>query len=414
MTADEDDVPPPPPPPQRFRPRSTLASSNLTTFSPRKLKTAIGSTQLSSLSPGRRLTGIMLPLTPKNEEAGSSDEQKKLSTMSPIHHLTSSAGGEHSISQTPSVMFKEVTHNPSPSPSNEDEDDEDEEMAASLMQGSPEPSPEVGPNDKSAGEEKPDDQKTTDDIDEKSSDTEVVKGKRPSDTLLESDKTSLTKRARTDDGEAVPSAPLTPSAPSVPPAPSALSEPLAPPEPDTAIAPQPSSPTADAERAREVTPLVQEERAVAPTVQDESAVKEDDDDVTKRTANDAAQTKFNATSSKPGQKDNAKEDDYESDEDKPLDLAAVNAFEYEQVAKYDGRALNRYEQYRRSDLKNGKVKRVLAALNPSLAKVNEPYIIAVKGLAKMFVGDVTEMALVMKKERGDKGALHPVHLREDF
>lgn len=153
-----------------------------------------------------------------------------------------------------------------------------------------------------------------------------------------------------------------------------------------------------------------EQDAIAPvpskSMEDESVAKEDDEIQPKETT--ATQS---ATQSQPSPKD---EEDDETDDEKPLDLAAMNAFEYERVAQCDGDALRRYEQYRRSDLKNMKVKRILLALNPSLAKVNEPYIIAVKGLAKLFVGDVTETALKVKKERGDKGALQPVHLREAF
>lgn len=101
-------------------------------------------------------------------------------------------------------------------------------------------------------------------------------------------------------------------------------------------------------------------------------------------------------------------------EEAPLDLAAMSAFEYEQVAKLNPVQLRRYEQYRRSDLKNAKVKKVLVNLNPALQKASEQYIIAVKGLAKLFVGDVVECAIEVKKQMGEKGALQPKHLREAY
>lgn len=104
----------------------------------------------------------------------------------------------------------------------------------------------------------------------------------------------------------------------------------------------------------------------------------------------------------------------DDEEEAPLDLAAMSAFEYEQVAKLTPIQLRRYEQYRRSDLKNGKVKKVLVHLNPILTKASEQYVIAVKGLAKLFVGDVVESALGVKKQLGDKGALQPKHLREAY
>lgn len=102
------------------------------------------------------------------------------------------------------------------------------------------------------------------------------------------------------------------------------------------------------------------------------------------------------------------------EEEAPLDLAAMSAFEYEQVAKLNPVQLRRYEQYRRSDLKNAKVKKVLVNLNPALQKASEQYIIAVKGLSKLFVGDVVECAIEVKKQMGEKGALQPKHLREAY
>lgn len=108
-------------------------------------------------------------------------------------------------------------------------------------------------------------------------------------------------------------------------------------------------------------------------------------------------------------------EEVESDgEEAPLDLAKMSKFEYAQVAKLNPAQVRRYEQYRRSDLKNLKVKKVLTSYNPSLAKTSEQYIIAVKGLAKLFVGDVVELALEIKQKRGDKGALQPVHIREAY
>lgn len=168
-----------------------------------------------------------------------------------------------------------------------------------------------------------------------------------------------------------------------------------------------------------------------PSVQDESRVKEEDPEENpeksdnpslhdtpstahRGTNGGTTSPQKNITGNTGTKGTNQPDDDYDSEEERPLDLASINAFEYERVVSTNQAALRRYEQYRRSDLKNNKVKRVLQSLNPSLAKVNEPYIIAVKGLAKMFVGDVTEMAIRVRIERGDKGALQPSHLREAY
>lgn len=97
-----------------------------------------------------------------------------------------------------------------------------------------------------------------------------------------------------------------------------------------------------------------------------------------------------------------------------FDLAQMRNFEHAQVSKLNPRQLRRYELFRRSDLKNSKIKKILAGLNPALGKVPDPYVIAVKGLAKVFVGDVVESALEVQKERGDSGPLQPKHLREAY
>lgn len=102
------------------------------------------------------------------------------------------------------------------------------------------------------------------------------------------------------------------------------------------------------------------------------------------------------------------------DEDAPLDLMKMREFEFTQVSNLTPAQLRRYEQYRRSDLKSVKVRKVLTALNPMMQKATDPYVIAVKGLAKLFVGDVVETALQVRKERGEVGALTPKQIREAY
>lgn len=122
------------------------------------------------------------------------------------------------------------------------------------------------------------------------------------------------------------------------------------------------------------------------------------------------------TSGTPTKNTNAHADPKHQDSDEddaPLNLAQISSYEYEQVAKLNPIQLRRYEQYRRSDLKNAKVRRLILAISPT-SKPNDPYIIAVKGLAKLFVGDIVETALHAKKTLGDKGALQPKHIREAY
>jgi transcription initiation factor TFIID subunit 11 len=106
----------------------------------------------------------------------------------------------------------------------------------------------------------------------------------------------------------------------------------------------------------------------------------------------------------------------EEEEDIEMDVNAMRRHEYEQVARFGPNQLHRYEQYRRSDLKKDKFKRVLAAINPMFAKIasSDPFLIAVKGLTKLFVGDVVEAALDVRKDCGDTGPLQPKHLREAY
>lgn len=104
----------------------------------------------------------------------------------------------------------------------------------------------------------------------------------------------------------------------------------------------------------------------------------------------------------------------ERDGEGPLDLAAIRQFEYEAVSRFGQKTLRRYESYRRSDLKKDKVKKVCQSINPALAKVTDQYLIALKGLAKVFVGDVVETAIEVKEQFGDTGPIQPKHLREAF
>lgn len=99
------------------------------------------------------------------------------------------------------------------------------------------------------------------------------------------------------------------------------------------------------------------------------------------------------------------------DDDEELDLAAMRNHEYEQVARFGPAQLRRYESYRRSDLKKEKIRRVLAAINPILGRTTDQFLIAIKGLAKVFVGDVVEASLEVRDECGDTGALQTKHLR---
>lgn len=77
-----------------------------------------------------------------------------------------------------------------------------------------------------------------------------------------------------------------------------------------------------------------------------------------------------------------------------------------QVATFTADEMRRYEAYRRSDLKKERVKKVLSGISPVFDKMapSDAYVIAVKGLAKLFVGDVVETAATVAAEWGDRTA----------
>lgn len=113
------------------------------------------------------------------------------------------------------------------------------------------------------------------------------------------------------------------------------------------------------------------------------------------------------------------------DDEQPLDLAAIQSHVSAQVATFTADEMRRYEAYRRSDLKKERVKKVLSGISPVFDKMapSDAYVIAVKGLAKLFVGDVVETAATVAAEWGDRPAgdqglaapaLQPKHLREAY
>lgn len=150
-----------------------------------------------------------------------------------------------------------------------------------------------------------------------------------------------------------------------------------------------------------------------PQIKEESNPNADDEK--KEIESEAKGTEAKPSSQVKEAPEEVREPEPESDDEgRPLDLAAIRDFEYQQVAKLTPVQLRRYEQYRRSDLTNQKVKKVLVQLNPILQKASEQYVIAVKGLAKLFVGDVVETAIQVRKQYGDDGPLQPKHLREAY
>lgn len=74
--------------------------------------------------------------------------------------------------------------------------------------------------------------------------------------------------------------------------------------------------------------------------------------------------------------------------------------------------LLRYETFRRSGFPKAAIKKYIN--NVIGQAVNPNFVIAVSGLAKVFVGEMIEIAKIVQKEKQESGPLLPSHIHEAY
>jgi len=80
------------------------------------------------------------------------------------------------------------------------------------------------------------------------------------------------------------------------------------------------------------------------------------------------------------------------------------------VSNFSEEQLNRYEMFRRAAFPKAAVKRLMQSLSGTT--VSPSVVIAMSGIAKVYVGEIVETALDVLEHQSQTGPLQPKHIRE--